>query len=172
MADCAGGLVMKNDNDASKRMVQQGKIHHLDGIVQQINTILTELDWPVKELTSARYFSPSQGLINESYGCYTKPKEDIDGVWVGFVSHRRIKPGIYVTLPLMITSDTLIPSAFHDGYKESHFGPHPLIKQLMTETELERIRDQAGNDALSKKLKLRIAQSFPFTKKKLKKCRR
>lgn len=79
-------------------------------VVDAIRNTLSELDWHVKETTRSRFVSSSGKQVNESYGCYTKPRAALKGVWVGWVRRRaKIKKAI-------IDKDVIIPEGMEIGF--------------------------------------------------------
>lgn len=122
--------------------------------------VVASLDWPVKETTSARFVPPSMKWVNESYGCYTRPKAGLKGVWIGWVNHQELESGIYVSLPLLYGQR--LKTALEDGFFMSPFGPHPLIKRIISQKELTRIEKRHGPDAALEKLRVLLKQAYPF----------
>ena len=139
-------------SDASKR----GK----PIVVNQICEILPELAWPVKEVTHST-FNQTSGQTNKSSGCYTtRPDSDLKGAWVGFVDHKKLEPGVYTTISL--PPREVILKVMDNGFRESPFGPHPFIKQIITEKEIYAIRKKEGPAGVARKLKALLKKTYPF----------
>ncbi len=138
-------------------MIQQVPV-----VVKQIKGILPDLAWPVREITSSRFNQPS-GKINRSIGCYTtRPRAEIRGAWVGFVDHQKLQRGVYASITLPPQAKLL--KVLRNGFREAPFGPHPFIKQLITEKEIIAIRKKHGRDAVARKLKALLKKTYPFKK--------
>ena len=133
----------------------------LPKVVTQICDILPELAWPVKEVTDCTFSQSRQGGTNKSSGCYTrKPGSDLKGAWVGFVEHKKLERGIYATISL--PPREVILKVMDNGFRESPFGPHPFIKQIITEKEIYAIRKKQGPAGVARKLKALLKKTYPF----------
>ena len=132
-------------------------------VVKQICDILPELAWPVKEVTDCTFHRTS-GLVNKSAGCYTTTKSGTwhQSAWVGLVAHQKLESGVYATIS-MPHPDILL-KVLHNGFRESPFGPHPFIKQIITEKELYAIRKKSGKVGVARKLKALLKKTYPFKK--------
>jgi len=133
----------------------------IEKVLGYTRQILPELGWSVKEFTAAKFLPPSgRGRSNESYGCYTRPKAGFKGVWVGLVNHRKAESGVYASLEILPSKPTM--KALRNGYRESPFGPHPMMKKIISERELIRYQKKHGERRTLQRLKALLKKTYPF----------
>lgn len=136
-------------------------MNSVEKVLGYTKQVLPTLGWSIKEITSAKYIKPSgRGVVNESYGCYTKPKGTVKGVWVGLVNHRKTEPGIYASLGMC--GSAMLLKATRNGYRASPFGPHPMMKKIISERALSRLEKKHTQTQVVRKLKSLLKKTYPF----------
>jgi hypothetical protein len=140
--------------------------------LRAVREVLAEIDWPIREVTSQRFFPPRPGegqWINESFGYILKiPKElsSIRKLWVGYLRHKEVMPpGIYAGMNPVLTGTKADLTPLKAGYRESPFSSYILLKQIIPQKQIDRMEKQFGADELKKKIKEILVKTYPFSLK-------
>lgn len=130
-----------------------------------VEQVLKEIHWPIKEITSQKFVSPSGGRSNESFGYELKiPKEiSLRELWIGYLDHQAAKPGIYTGLTPQL-ADKKYVAALDDGYRESPFrNHHILFKEILTITKARKLEARFGLKELKNRYKAMLLKNYPFS---------
>ena len=130
-----------------------------------VEQILREIKWPIKEITSQKFISPSRHQANESFGYELKiPKEiPLRELWIGYLNHQQAKPGIYAGLTPQL-SDKKYLDALDDGYRESPFrNNHILFKEIIPIAKAKEQEAKFGLIELKKHYKAMLLKNYPFS---------
>ena len=134
--------------------------------IQSVRDALAEIDWTVKEIASHCFLSPGGVTVNESFGyelSIPRSNENIKKLWIGYLNHRKAKPGIYSAITPYL-QDSL--KVLKQGYYESPFNDYLLIKKLISKEKIERLERNYGQVEIKRIIKEIILQTYPFTEKR------
>jgi hypothetical protein len=133
--------------------------------IQSVRQALAEIDWTVKEIASHCFLSPGGVTVNESFGYelrIPRSNESIRKLWVGYLNHRKAKPGIYSALNPYLPDSLKI---LQQGYYESPFSEYLLIKKLISKEKIDRLERNYGQVEIKRIIKGILLQTYPFTEK-------
>ena len=119
-------------------------------IIKSIGDVLPEISWPIKEVASHRFILPT-GKVNESFGYSLKIPRDfpfIRKLWVGYLNHQAITPGIYSCMNPAPCGKGFQP--VEHGYREAPFDFYILCKQILPQKKLEEMEKEFGQTELKK----------------------
>ena len=132
-----------------------------------IKEVLLEMNWPIKEMTSQRFVSPSGKWQNESFGYLLNIPKDLSYIrkfWVGYLKHKDVTPpGIYAGMNPIPTKEGFVP--LRAGYRLSPFDAFILLKPIIPQKQLEEMEKQFGTSELKKKIKQIMIKTYPFSLK-------
>ena len=134
--------------------------------IKTIGDVLPEIKWPIKEVASHRFTLPT-GKVNESFGYTLKIPKDfsfIRKLWVGYLNHQAITPGIYSCMD-PIPCGRKGPDPLDYGYREAPFDFFILCKQIIPIKRVEQMEEAFGSAELKKNIKAILKKVYPFSLK-------
>jgi len=145
---------------------------HIDRRKQPQNTIkaieeaLAEIAWPVDEIASFRFMTPSRKLTNESFGYFLKVPQDFSFIrkfWLGYLSHQAVTPGIYAGMDPVPAGEGFTP--LKHGYRKCPFNAFTLLKQVIPQKKIIQMEKAFGTNQLKEQVKKILVKTYPFSLK-------